>query len=306
LTLKIIRQILIILLIGIALLQSCSTQIHYVQVFRTEPLNLSKVKDFYVFENDTVRIVYYFWNEDGIMAFNIYNKSDKPIYVDWKKSTFITNSSKSNYWSDKTTIKGAWGNSSSAYSDVFATLSNSSKMISERQTKVDKSGIIDTKSQSNTTNIASLEGTGTSYINTQGWSHMTVSKQERITFIPPRSFINNSIAYKIQTDSYHEWESGYTQTKEALSSDPKKTTTISSKTFTKTNTPLDFRNFLTLSFKEDFSSEFYIDNEFYIKEILAVDKRHFFLYKTDKSNNTVSIEILPKYINGVDFYVKGN
>ena len=97
---------------------------------------------------------------------------------------------------------------------------------------------------------------------------------------------------------------GYTQTKEALSSDPKTITTISSKTFTKGNSPLDFRNFMTFSLKEDFSTEFYADNEFYIKEVVSMDQRQFYLYKFDKTTNTVSPKIMSKYMNGIDFYVK--
>ena len=299
------RTVIVILLCSF-LLQGCYTETQYIQVCKTESLNLKGVNDFYIYENDTVRIVYYFWSEDGIMAFNIYNKSDKPLYIDWRKSTFITNSSKSNYWTDKTTIKGSWGGSSSGYTSAFTTLAGSSQTILEQQSKLYKNGVLDSKSQSNSTNSTSIESNATTFSNFQAWSHMTVSKDERITFMPPRTFINNSIAFKIKTYYYNDWQSGgYTQVKEPLLSDPKIETTISSKKFTKSNSPLDFRNFLTLSFKEDFSNEFYIDNEFYIKEIIAMDKRHFFLYKYDNSKTITAEEIGPKYKNGVDFYVKG-
>ena len=238
------------------------------------------------------------------MAFNIYNKSNKPIYIDWKKSTFISNSFKSNYWTDKTIVNTAWGASSSGYSTAITSLSEASKITSNQQIQLYRNGLIESNTQTKGTTNATIESSRSSYVNTEGWSHTSVSKQERITFIPPRTYVTNSVAFKIKTDYYRDWKSGFTQTTEPLFTDTKKTTVISSKVFTKSNTPLDFRNFITLSFKEDFTNEFFIDNEFFIKEIIALDRRQFFIYKMDKSNNTISQEISPKYRNGVDFYLK--
>ena len=185
------------LLISFLFLQGCVAPIQYVQVCKTEAVNLTKTNNFYVYENDTVRIVYYFWSEDGIMAFNIYNKSDKPLYIDWKRSTFITNSFKSNYWADKTTITNALGGSTSGYSNAFTSLSGTSQNSSELQTKLNTNGTIDSKGQSNGSTAATIESSRSAFTNFQGWSHMTVSKDERVTFMPPRTIINNTVAFKI-------------------------------------------------------------------------------------------------------------
>lgn len=53
------------------------------------------------FENDTVKISYYFWGESGVLAFSIYNKLDVPLYVDWKKSSYIRDEDKYDYWIDE-------------------------------------------------------------------------------------------------------------------------------------------------------------------------------------------------------------
>ena len=42
-------------IILIIALQSCSTQISYIQVMKTAPVNLDKIADYYVYENDTVK-----------------------------------------------------------------------------------------------------------------------------------------------------------------------------------------------------------------------------------------------------------
>ena len=78
----------------------CTPQ--YMQVFNIESNKAKLSKDFFVYENDTVKISYSFWANHGLMAFSIYNKLDKPIYIDWKNSAFIYNSNKLNYWIDQT------------------------------------------------------------------------------------------------------------------------------------------------------------------------------------------------------------
>jgi len=50
-----------------------------------------------VFENDTVRVEYNLWGENGSMYFNIYNKLNVPLYVDWYKCAYIEGERKYDY-----------------------------------------------------------------------------------------------------------------------------------------------------------------------------------------------------------------
>ncbi|MBS1686736.1 MAG: hypothetical protein JSS76_18510 [Bacteroidetes bacterium] len=108
------------------------------------------------------------------------------------------------------------------------------------------------------------------------------------------------------TDYYHfvDGDRNFTRETQLLNETSKDSTKVIIKRFEKDNTPLDFRNFLTLSFKEDFSSEFYLDNEFFINEVLVMDSRHFSYFKLDKNTNEPS-EIFP-YKKGTDFYKRIN
>ena len=56
----------------------------------------------YVYENDSVKITYRFWNEGGRMEYDVYNKLSIPLYVDWKTSAFIPNDKMVSYWRDET------------------------------------------------------------------------------------------------------------------------------------------------------------------------------------------------------------
>ena len=84
------------------ILSSCGS---YVQVFETKTANTKIEDEHYTFENDSIKIIYNFWKNKGLLSFSIYNKLNKPVYVDWKKSSYINNSIKRNYWEDTESTK---------------------------------------------------------------------------------------------------------------------------------------------------------------------------------------------------------
>jgi hypothetical protein len=55
-------------------------------------------------ENDTLEIIYNLYGTNGLLSFTIYNKSDKPLYVDWKRSAFIRGENRTVYWQDRAEI----------------------------------------------------------------------------------------------------------------------------------------------------------------------------------------------------------
>ncbi|MBS1658743.1 MAG: hypothetical protein JST18_11710 [Bacteroidetes bacterium] len=72
-----------------------------IQIFEASSSNTKLVENSWVFENDTVRIEYNFWENYGKMQFTVYNKLEKPFYIDWKNSSFIYNGVKLDYWIDE-------------------------------------------------------------------------------------------------------------------------------------------------------------------------------------------------------------
>ena len=91
------KKIIFIILI---LLTGCTKS--FIQIFDTSTRNCKSQNGFFVFENDTLKITYSFWASKGVMSFAVYNKLNKPIYVDWKNSSFIQNDNKMDYWVDET------------------------------------------------------------------------------------------------------------------------------------------------------------------------------------------------------------
>lgn len=96
------KYIFISILIVVGL-SSCSI----VQVMYTNPTSelIKEDNGQFYYEDDTIKILYSFWEENGIMAFSIFNKLNVPIYVDWKKSSFISYGVKSNYYSENEVVE---------------------------------------------------------------------------------------------------------------------------------------------------------------------------------------------------------
>jgi hypothetical protein len=209
----------------------------YVQVLNTKSTNVKVENDLYVFENDSLKITYSFWNEKGILSFAIYNKLDKPLYIDWKKSSYIDNSVKLNYWVEEEKIK-----TTDAYGSYYYD--------------------------------GPILMPGFAVASTVGISSSSRVKVERITFIPPKSnyyrsqfYIFPNLALELSTQAPYKVVS--------RNDKPKKKTKIYEEYYSIDNTPLTFRNFLTFSISEDFKNEFYIDNGFYISGVMEMDERNF-------------------------------
>ena len=67
-------------------LSSCFTY-EYLRV-DSPVMTTNNVKDL-VWENDTVRLTYSFHGKNGPMKLCIYNKTGKPLFIDWKRSALI-------------------------------------------------------------------------------------------------------------------------------------------------------------------------------------------------------------------------
>jgi hypothetical protein len=123
------KNILALILI-LFLLSSCATQM--IQVFDTSTTNTKLVDSNWVFENDTVKIVYSFWESNGKMEFTVYNKLNKPIYIDWKNSSFIYNGNKLDYWIEEQ--KTSQASSAAYYKGIIFQGSSSTTVKPEKVT----------------------------------------------------------------------------------------------------------------------------------------------------------------------------
>lgn len=237
-----------LLLLFIALSIFGCKSISYVQVFETKTNNVKTVDETYLFENDSLTITYNLWRERGLMQFTIYNKLNVPLYIDWRKSSYIDNAVKLNYWEDVERTNAIYASYSYAGSPYTA-------------------GSI-------------------------GSSSTAMIKEERITFIPPKAKYTRSQFYIIPK-SFTVLDKKGPYKDVLLKEDSQKTTKVYYKEFSKDETPRAFRNFLTFSLTEDFTQEFYVDNEFYISKILEMERRNFYGNRARYTRPKEGSEVLP-------------
>ena len=90
-----------IILLSLALsLQSCNTT--FLQVYEAEPLTeMQQENDALVFENEHCVITYNLWNENGDPGFELFNKTDKTLYLDKLSTYFVINGQAEDYYLDR-------------------------------------------------------------------------------------------------------------------------------------------------------------------------------------------------------------
>lgn len=128
------KTILVLAVPSLFFLSGCAG---YIQLYSTGSDRLKKDRgNAWIFENDTLRVSYEFWSERGLMSFSIYNKLDKPIYVDWRKSSFVSGNNKFDYWIDEEKFSGEAYTEWSAYryGGNSTTIANGKKTKRERIT----------------------------------------------------------------------------------------------------------------------------------------------------------------------------
>ncbi len=166
------------------------------------------------------------------MSFLLWNKTDLPIYVDWKKSAMINTGKRLSYYTNKdvSNYKAYGVNYGLEWLDIFneyyATTSN---------TKV---------------------------------THQSLVRGERVSFIPPKSYITQAF-YNLTANIYFDINDRNTE---------EDVINFCKVYVSRSNQEISFRNFITYSFTENFSTENYVDNEFHINKVVTM-RKELFSYK---------------------------
>jgi hypothetical protein len=248
------KQIIVTVIITLTILSCGISCKQFTQLYQTSSPKLTKNDNYWVFENDTLKITYNFWAPRGILSFTVFNKLNEPIYIDWKKCSFVRKTEKLDYWVDEETT-----NTETYYKGFNANFSGFRPVIS-----VVEGGNVVTYGN----NFSSGVSTGSSV------SQSKKIKPERITFIAPQSTIykSNFFIYNLGGTKLNLDRDTLIQKR---NDSPKKTTTVYLADYTLEDSPLFFRNFLTFSTSEKFDKEFYVDNIFFINKIVEMDRNHF-------------------------------
>lgn len=144
------KKLLFIYTIAIIFFSSCTTYL----IYKTDTISqVGKTEMPNSYRNKNLQVDYNFWDNGGSMTFTITNLSDKPIYIDWFKSSLIRNGNTLRYYKNK----------------------------EEKNFEYNSNGaILSNKSGDRSFTYNNLSGNETTY------------KEERISFIPPYSRVTKS------------------------------------------------------------------------------------------------------------------
>jgi hypothetical protein len=204
------------------------------QVVNTIPTGPDRLNETNSFANDHVQVSYDLWSKKGEMSFMISNLTDSSIYIDWNRSHLIYNGLVYDYWHDSETMLSSVSVYSVSSASGFA------------QYNVQNLGgtVSGTKSE---------ELSGRTLKNAVSTTQKV--KPKRIVHIPPHSAIVAS--------TLRLWEKAYYSCDFPLRS----AAGGSNISYTETDSPLRFRNFITYSFEEQVGSCQHIDNGFFVNNI---------------------------------------
>ncbi len=259
-----------------ALLASCSQSIRLTE---TESVGKNAVVNS-VCENEDLKISYDMWAENGIMYFSVFNKADKPMYIDWKRSVFVYNDWKNNYWVDKSTTETylvpVGTGKDIAYERKVSTVNAERYTFIPPHTYISVPMTYTIAGSIMTTNTAA---TGEGKATVTYTDNLKADKSASKVKIPSSTGKGNVPA----------WE----------------------KNFTAENSPNRFRNFLTYSFDEKFATEKFVENEWYTSKYTQMSSKNFFGKKTKvkvnvkiggkKTSGKVKVYDSP-YRKGTSFY----
>ena len=179
------------LAVVVAMFASCAPSSY--QVFSLKPIK-ANLGDKLVFENEDIKVGYNFWSQYGNSSFAVFNKTDKPIYVDLGNTHFVLNDIANTYFRNRSFSSGSsvtrghsssvsFGSGNSNTNVNSNSYSSGSASVYGNQVYGSSSG---TKNKRISTSSSSW-GFGISDSYAVSESNSTTTVEQRVIAIPPKS-----------------------------------------------------------------------------------------------------------------------
>lgn len=113
-----------------AMLSSCKTY----QYFAIDGVNIRPDSTYrFVEENDTLKLTYDFSGLNGPVRLKVFNKSDKPLYIDWKRSALIIGDQAFSYYTGTRQISGSVQGDAFNFSGITSLSGSLAAQIKEQE-----------------------------------------------------------------------------------------------------------------------------------------------------------------------------
>lgn len=206
------------------------------QIFQLRSEKLKTKGENYVYEDDTVQIAFAFWAEKGAFIFRIQNKLSVPLYVDWFKTTLLAGAVKLDFFSTDTSADFRRFQYTGPIDDTWF---------------------------------------GTSY--GSGNTLPRVINNDRKTFLPPKAsyYSFNRRVFHLLPIDYFSIPERCERSYETPHSGKGKPVLVLSKQWSKRESPLMVRFYLTLCRDENLSECRAYDFEFFLTQFYECPQAHF-------------------------------
>lgn len=236
----------------------------YIQMYEVSS-TIPTTNDKFFYENDTIKVTYYFWGNRGIMQISIFNKKDFPIFIDWNKS-FLQNATDKLMYAYEANINPS---NSKMYKAYLHEGRNLSSMDYEAQYQM---GEKDKK------------------------------KVETVTEVKAKGFYM-SLRFHLVIGDVYKFDESIAPVSETRSDNSRETTDVLQASFESTNSPLTFSSKLTYSTTKDFITESSITNAFWVSKVKEMDAKHFMGEKVGKTPEGFPIYKYPSR-KSTHFYIE--
>lgn len=223
-------RLLSVLALLTSVLVSCST--YQVNVLSSTNTTKDDKTGVFNFENDSVKITYSFSGNNAPVSIQVFNKLDKPLYVDWQRSAAIIGDDAVSYQPNRVNISGNYDGQTYSWQNRPRSFLNN-------------------------------------YSSTSGTVSAVADLPKNTTFLPPHSQISN-VPIVLTKDRFHLPDSGFRKEKINLfTGDFATRTEIQTADFIKDNSPLKFKSYLTLYTQDGNEIKpMAYQHEFYVSKII--------------------------------------
>lgn len=223
----------------VAVFSMASCKSYYYQVYNVSSDNLKQQEGSLVYENEDCKVLYNLWSNNGKLRFAIVNKSDKDIFVNMGQSFYVVNGRAIDYYQERSYTQQDFYLSS--YTNTSATAYAKGSFSWGGDIYMENVGAV---AESNTSKFAKTSS-----------KSVTVKEQE-IICIPAKCY---------KTFGYYEVNPEWKKTCVKENDFPK--TRYQVDAYTKTNTPISFKNRIAYGFTKSDVADKHIDNDFWISAI---------------------------------------
>ncbi len=220
-------------------LASCST--YQVNVLSSTNTIKDDKTGVFNFENDSVKITYSFSGNNAPVSIQVFNKLDKPLYVDWQRSAAVIGDDAVSYMPNKVNISGSYSGTTYSWQ-------------SRPRTSL------------------------TNYSSTSGNISAVADLPKNTTFLPPHSQASN-VPILLTKDRIQLPDNNYPKEKINLfDGENGLRAEVQVANFMKDNSPLKFKSYLTLYTQDgNVIKPMAYQHEFYVSKIVNTNTEPFYL-----------------------------